>query len=147
MCATRDNQDALADKAWAHLHDTFLNMSEIERHRQVMTGIPTRELKHLHRLLYTVSEAELHRCLGYTPPPTDRRPSRLPSQVSNVFLALLEVSGQAVQLFGSRQDAQHWLMKPLKKMDGIAPLELIRTYPGLETVKALMHQADNGFCA
>lgn len=64
-----------------------------------------------------------------------------------MFLVLLEVSGQAAQLFGSRQDAQHWLMKPLMGLDGYAPLELLSTNPGQETVKTLMLRIDYGICA
>lgn len=147
MCASRVDLDVLADKAWTHLCETYLNFAAVDRHRQVMAGIPTRDLKELQRLLYAIPMEEVHRSLGYAPPLAGRCPSRLPISVSNTFLVLLEVSGQAAQLLGTRKDAQHWLMKPLMGLDGYAPLELLSTNPGQEAVKTLMLRIEYGVCA
>jgi putative toxin-antitoxin system antitoxin component (TIGR02293 family) len=66
---------------------------------------------------------------------------------SDKLARLARVYDQAVRVFGSRENALHWLSEPKRRFDGRAPLRLLRTEYGSRLVEEMLGQIDYGIFA
>jgi putative toxin-antitoxin system antitoxin component (TIGR02293 family) len=66
---------------------------------------------------------------------------------SDKFARLVRVYDHAVQVFGNKEKALHWLNKPKQRFIERTPLEMVRTDLGGRMVEEMLGQIDYGFFA
>lgn len=59
-------------------------------------------------------------------------------------LKFAEILAKATELFGSRQEAEHWLERPAIGLNRHRPIDLLATPAGAELVKTFLAQIE--FC-
>ncbi|MBA3544480.1 MAG: DUF2384 domain-containing protein [Chthoniobacterales bacterium] len=69
---------------------------------------------------------------------------RLTSDESEKVLRFARLLGQAVQLFGSLEDARRWLKAPQRGLGGAIPLDYAQTETGAREVENLIGRIDYG---
>ncbi|MBA3608456.1 MAG: DUF2384 domain-containing protein [Chthoniobacterales bacterium] len=69
---------------------------------------------------------------------------RLTSGESDKVLRFARLLGQAVQLFGSLEDARRWLKAPQRGLGGAVPLDYAQTETGAREVENLLGRIDYG---
>ncbi|MBA3649946.1 MAG: DUF2384 domain-containing protein [Chthoniobacterales bacterium] len=69
---------------------------------------------------------------------------RLTSDESDKVLRFARLLGQAVQLFGSLEDARRWLKAPQRGLGGAVPLDYAQTETGAREVENLLGRIDYG---
>jgi putative toxin-antitoxin system antitoxin component (TIGR02293 family) len=72
------------------------------------------------------------------------RREKLTVEESDRVLRAIRVLSLAESVYGSRQRALTWLRQPLARLDGRAPLSLLRTDTGSRIVEELLVQIDEG---
>jgi putative toxin-antitoxin system antitoxin component (TIGR02293 family) len=72
------------------------------------------------------------------------RREKLTVEESDRVLRAVRVLSLAESVYGSRQRALAWLRKPHGRLDGRAPLSLLRTDTGSRIVEELLVQIDEG---
>lgn len=55
-----------------------------------------------------------------------------------------EILAKATELFGSRQEAEHWLDRPAIGLNRHRPIDLLATPAGAELVKTFLSQIEFG---
>lgn len=140
--ASKYEGDAI--KAWERLSKKYLTLTAMERHRTILAGIPSRDLKSLFKALHPLTDAVLLKALGCQPKLKATGAARLPLDASDAFVALLEVTEAAQRMFGDRKLALQWLSRPALALDGQVPLALIATRAGVDALKTLLAQMDHG---
>ena len=124
------------------------DLSGVERHQLVKGGLSTQAFREALEAYIVVSESELLHAVGLSTKTLGRREdTKLGPRHSDAALALLEVTDIAVRVLGNRKLAEQWLKEPSLALDGGAPLDLISTAPGIETVKDLLTRMEYGVYA
>ena len=59
----------------------------------------------------------------------------------------MTVTGQAVEVLGSREAAERWLSTPAMGLDQRQPIELLQSSEGTDLVKTLLTRMDFGVYA
>jgi putative toxin-antitoxin system antitoxin component (TIGR02293 family) len=72
------------------------------------------------------------------------RREKLTVEESDRVLRALRVLSLAESVYGSRERALGWLRKPHPRLDGRAPLSLLKTDTGSRIVEELLVQIDEG---
>ncbi|MGB8536410.1 MAG: antitoxin Xre/MbcA/ParS toxin-binding domain-containing protein [Acidobacteriaceae bacterium] len=72
------------------------------------------------------------------------RREKLTVEESDRVLRVIRVLSLTESIYGSRQRALEWLRKPHARLDGRAPLSLLRTDTGSRIVEELLIQIDEG---
>ncbi len=60
---------------------------------------------------------------------------------------LAEILAHAIALFGSRREAEEWLVRPAMALDERSPLDLLATPAGLQLVEDLLQRLEYGVYA
>jgi len=144
VSGTRNKHDVDAIKAWERLSRKYLTLTAIERHRTILAGIPSRDLKFLFKALHPLTAEVLLKTLGCQPAVKATGTARLSLDASDAFVALLEVTEAALRMFGDRQLALQWLSSSALALDGQVPLALIATRAGVDALKTLLAQMEYG---
>lgn len=77
-----------------------------------------------------------------------RRTGRLAPRESDQVIRLVTVLDAAETLFeGDRKAARHWLMRPVKGLGDVAPLELLNSEAGAREVLNLIGRLEHGVFA
>ncbi len=69
---------------------------------------------------------------------------RLTTDESDKVLRFARLLGQAVQLFGSLEEARRWLKAPQRGLGGAVPLDYAQTETGAREVENLLGRIDYG---
>jgi putative toxin-antitoxin system antitoxin component (TIGR02293 family) len=72
------------------------------------------------------------------------RREKLTIEESDRVLRVIRVLSLTESIYGSRQRALEWLRKPHARLDGRAPLSLLKTDTGSRIVEELLIQIDEG---
>lgn len=75
------------------------------------------------------------------------RRERLTVEESDRVLRVLRVLSLAAAVYGGRERALEWIRKPHPRLNGRAPLALLRTGAGSRMVEELLLQIDEGYFA
>jgi putative toxin-antitoxin system antitoxin component (TIGR02293 family) len=128
------------------LHDDVT--SEVEAHRLVLEGLPAGAMTGLIASLGAMSAGSVLSALGVSQRSFARRKAspkgRLPSDESGRLWQLAGVVAQAARVFGSKDEAEHWLERPAAPLGGEKPIELVRTPPGVQLVKQYLTRIEYG---
>jgi len=66
---------------------------------------------------------------------------------SDKLARLIRIYDHAVRVLGDREQALHWLNKPLRRFSGRTPLHMLRTEFGARMVEEMLGQMDYGMFA
>ncbi|MGA8111465.1 MAG: antitoxin Xre/MbcA/ParS toxin-binding domain-containing protein [Acidobacteriaceae bacterium] len=66
---------------------------------------------------------------------------------SDKLARLIRIYDHAVRVLGDREQALHWLNKPLRRYSGRSPLHMLRTEFGARMVEEMLGQMDYGMFA
>ncbi|WP_442582431.1 type II RES/Xre toxin-antitoxin system antitoxin [Mesorhizobium sp. ASY16-5R] len=66
---------------------------------------------------------------------------------SDRALRLERIAEHADRVFGNRQKAQRWLRSEIIALDGVRPIDLLRTEAGAREVEQELHRIDYGMLA
>lgn len=72
------------------------------------------------------------------------RREKLTMEESDRVLRVIRVLSSAEAIYGSRERALEWMRKPHPRLDGRAPLSLLKTDTGSRIVEELLTQIDEG---
>jgi len=129
-------EQTMAPSPWQDILSQTLDLSAIERHHLIKGGLQIHLLKQLLATFEWVSKDLVLSASGLNRQTLSRRSqSRLEPASSGAVMALIDVTDIAQRVLGSRQLAEEWLTKPALALDGMRPLDLISTYPGIAIVK------------
>lgn len=134
--------------AIAFSFDQFLNAPLLSRVRELEKGLPVGALRAVAdgkvvTLSDLVGVIAARRTL-------DRRMAengRLTLEESDRLTRFAEILELTTNVIGDRQGAMDWLRAPKQRLDGIRPLDLMRTHTGGEAVVDLLNQARYGMLA
>lgn len=144
-----DYQPQLAGRLGLHADAT-----DLEIHARLAAGLPIAQLRQLinersldHEVCDVISPGlrlkfllctEAISSSGATPP------LRLSAEESNRLARIVHVLIVAESLFGCRDKAKRWLLKPMRRFSGSAPIALLSTQIGAGLVEELLVQLADG---
>jgi putative toxin-antitoxin system antitoxin component (TIGR02293 family) len=145
---TRDSSSMTNKSNWRVIVSQTIDLSGVDRHNLIQSGLQTTILKDLLGSFQRVPKHTLLNAIGLSTKTLSRRVDfRLGPRHSDAAMALIEVTDTAQRVLGNRQLAEEWLTKPALALDGMRPLDLISTTPGIEAVKDLLTRMEYGVYA
>lgn len=128
--------------------DRFLNAPLLSRVREMERGFPVGALRAVaDGKVVTLSDLAGVVAARRT---LDRRVAengRLTLEESDRLARFAEILELTTHVIGDRQRAMVWLRTPKQRLEGVRPLDLMRTYAGGEAVVDLLNQARYGMLA
>ena len=122
--------------------------SRAEVHRALVRGVPYAMLLNLVAQLGALSPDDVAAAVGISARTLRRHqehPDRtMPPDLASRTWQLAEVLAQAGTVFGSHAAALAWLAVPAMGLDGVRPIELLRTLQGTELVTEFLGRLEHG---
>jgi len=113
--------------------------------------LPGHALRHLVNdvaLLRASDHRSLQTAIGISVRTFQRRKDaldkRLSREQSGRTWKFAEILGRAIELFGSRADAENWLQRPAMALDRRKPIDLLSTPAGVESVEDHLTRLEYG---
>lgn len=75
------------------------------------------------------------------------RDEALTQEETERAVRVARITALAEEVFGSDEKALRWLRKPKRRLEGRAPLDLLKTEPGGRIVEEMLHRVDDGVFA
>lgn len=123
----------------------------IDVHERIEEGFPRLVMIHLVEGLSVLKPDETFRALNVSLRTWHRIKAepgaRLDKDQSSRVWSLAEVLAKAVEVLGSREDAEQWLAAPAIGLNSRQPIDLMGTPQGAELVKTLLDQMAHGVYA
>jgi putative toxin-antitoxin system antitoxin component (TIGR02293 family) len=132
------------DRIFARPLDTALDVHDV-----LMQGLPGAALNHLVDRLTVLRERDsLEKAVGMSLRTLQRRKldsSRpLDREQSNRTWKFAEILAEATGVFGSQEEAEHWLERPATGLDRRRPIDLLETQAGVEMVEDFLGRLKHG---
>lgn len=125
--------------------------SRLDAHDLLREGLPGNALRHLVdyvRLLHGPHQGALEKAVGISLRTYQRHKEgaerKLSPEQSGRAWKFAEILGRATDLFGSQIEAEDWLERPAMALGHRAPLDLLSTPAGLETVEDHLTRLEYG---
>jgi putative toxin-antitoxin system antitoxin component (TIGR02293 family) len=125
--------------------------SRLEAHDLLREGLPGHALKHLVdyvAMLRTPQRASLEKAVGISLRTYQRRkdaPDKpLSPEQSGRTWKFAEILGRAIELFGSRAEAEEWLERPAMALEQRKPIDLLSTPAGVRSVEDHLTRLEYG---
>ncbi len=112
-------------------------------------GLPVSILDDIHKWT-EMSKSDILRVAGINERNVSRRKSAgraLTPDESERIARLVRVMDTAVQYFGNKEDAWHWLQTPVRGLGNVTPVSLISTESGALEVTDLIGRLEHGVFA
>jgi putative toxin-antitoxin system antitoxin component (TIGR02293 family) len=139
---------SVVSKQHAAILAKYKNISGVQRHQVIQTGLITSDLMHFVDSYVNISAGDVYKSLGVSPKTIERNATaRLSPAHSNAALALIEVTELAERVLGGQAAAEEWMLQPAMGLDRQIPLHLLTSTPGIESVKELLQRIDYGVYA
>jgi putative toxin-antitoxin system antitoxin component (TIGR02293 family) len=111
----------------------------LELHELILEGLPASALDHLVDQLRVLGRTDsLEKAVGMSVRTHQRRRADLSKPLgreqSGRAWKFAEILTRATDIFGSQEEAEHWLERPALAFDGYRPLDLLSTLAGAEMV-------------
>ena len=121
-----------------------VNPTEIQRATIAEDGLPVVSIEILYDIGLTFSE--IHGLVIPARTLKHRKEKRQPLSVeeSDRTLRLAKVVALADQVFGNHEKALRWLRQENSRLEGRAPMDLLRTEAGGDLVRQMLYQIDEG---
>ena len=125
--------------------------TRLDAHDLLREGLPGHALRHLVNdvaLLRASDHRSLQEAIGISLRTFQRRKDaldkRLSREQSGRAWKFAEILGRAIELFGSRADAEEWLQRPAMALDRRRPIDLLSTPAGVESVEDHLTRLEYG---
>lgn len=121
----------------------------LDAHEMLLRGLPGEALKHLvGSLVFLRKPATLEKAIGMSLRTFQRRrdaPGKpLNPEQSGRTWKFAEILAKATAVFGSQEDAEHWLERPAIGLDQQRPINLLATPAGVELVETYLGRIKYG---
>lgn len=141
---TRPRTLAQRNASWMRVCEFVGGLSPMDKHDLVMKGASVslwrdvlgsyKDLKSPHRKSLKI-HAGSHR---------KENASRFRRSQTEYLLDLVDVTQKATEVFGSRDIAEAWLIKPVSALNGHIPIELLSSRWGSNAVREYLIRVDHG---
>lgn len=133
---------------------TFRKMprSPLEAHEILLNGLPSKALLHfIDNLVFLRWDDSFARAIGMSHRTYQRHTAenirQLSSEQSGRAWKLAEILTKATSIFGSKEEAEHWLERPAIGLDQRKPIDLLATPAGVELVEDFLARLEYGIYA
>lgn len=116
--------------------------NRLQAHDLIEEGLPGPALAHLVNFVIMLREPGhegLEKAIGISLRTYQRRrdapEKRLSREQSGRTWKFAEILGRAIELFGSKEEAERWLERPAMALDQRRPIDLLSTPAGVETLE------------
>lgn len=121
----------------------------LDAHDLLVTGLPSAALSHLVTSLLVLQATEsLGKAVGMSLRTYQRRqggaPKLLSAEQSGRAWKFAEILSHATAVFGSQEEAEHWLERPAIGLDQRKPIDLLATPAGVEMVEDHLTRLEYG---
>ena len=122
--------------------------SRADVHSAIVRGVPYASLVFFVSQVKGLEEHDVFKVLGISGR-TLRRQTETPNKPMPVDLAskawlFAETLAKATDIFGGKEQAEHWMSKPAMGLDGQRPIDLLQTLQGAELVNDFLGRLDYG---
>ena len=120
-----------------------------DAHEMLVKGLPGTALSYLvDNLIVLQKTASLEKAVGMSPRTFQRRrhaPAKpLSREQSGRTWKFAEILAKGTAVFGSQEEAEHWLQRPAIGLDQRRPIDLLDTPAGTELVEDLLTRLEYG---
>jgi putative toxin-antitoxin system antitoxin component (TIGR02293 family) len=124
----------------------------LEAHEMLLGGLPTKALTYLvHNLVVLQWDKSFTKAVGMSLRTFQRHGATATKQLNLEQSArtwkLAEILAKATSVFGSKQEAEHWLERPAIGLDQRKPIDLLSTPAGVELVEDFLVRLEFGVYA
>lgn len=141
------NDQSKYSDTWEEILWVTAHLSKVDQHTLVMQGISASLIRVAIGTYQVLGKVEICQAIGLSSARLRRlRDDRLSSRHSDAALALIEITDMAQRVLGTREIAEAWLNHPAIALDGLKPLTMLKTTPGIEAVKELLARMEYGVC-
>ncbi|WP_158668997.1 type II RES/Xre toxin-antitoxin system antitoxin [Bradyrhizobium guangdongense] len=133
---------------------TFRKMpqSPLEAHEALVSGLPSKALVYLVANFASLRwDDSLERAIGMSHRTYQRHTAEnirhLSPEQSGRAWKLAEILAKATSIFGSKEEAEHWLERPAIGLDQRKPIDLLATPAGVELVEDFLTRLEYGVYA
>jgi putative toxin-antitoxin system antitoxin component (TIGR02293 family) len=120
--------------------------SDLDAHEVIVKRFSAKAFRYVFRHTTTLNQSDVSNAAGVSLRTAQRisaRPSELLSpEVSGRLWKFAEVLAKAIEVFGTRDDAEKWLGTPALALNKKRPIELLRSPVGVELVEQLLGRLD-----
>lgn len=125
--------------------------NSLEAHDALKSGLPSSALLHLTSQIASLS-AGLDSAIGISLRTLQRRKKDAKTTVlsveqSNRAWKFAEILGRAIEILGSKEEAEAWMNKPAIGLEQRKPIDLLATAAGIEAVEDYLTRIEYGVYA
>jgi putative toxin-antitoxin system antitoxin component (TIGR02293 family) len=122
--------------------------SRSDVHSAIVSGVPYGSLLFLVDQMKELEEGDVAKVLGISARTLRRQTKtpgkRMPADLASKTWLLAETLAKAAEIFGSKEEAEHWMIKPAMGLDGQRPIDLLQTVQGAELVNDFLGRLEYG---
>lgn len=123
--------------------------SALDVHDVLAKGLPAEALSHLVGKLTAIQpDGSFERAIGMSVRTFQRRKKTaskpLSQEQSGRTWKFAEILAKATEVFGSQEEAEHWLERPAIGLDGRRPIDLLATPAGVALVESFLTKLEYG---
>lgn len=122
-------------------------MTPLQRHDIVIKGLPVSAARDVMAAYTIVGREEVLQTIGLSKRTLQRGKNpdlMLDSNATDRLIRLAAVTENAIDVFGSKDAAERWLVTSAIGLDGRKPPDLLQTFEGTEFVKSFLTRIDYG---
>ncbi|HKR44536.1 MAG TPA: antitoxin Xre/MbcA/ParS toxin-binding domain-containing protein [Paraburkholderia sp.] len=126
------------------------DITPLQTHDIVINGLPVSVARDFMATYRIVSRKEVLQTIGVSERTLQRGKNfdlALDSNASDRLIRLAAVTEHAIDVFGSKDAAERWLVTPALGLDGRKPLDLLQTSEGVKLVKLFLTRIDYDVCS
>ena len=130
--------------------ERFADMEPLVVHDMVTRGLPVLLARTMMDSYELVQKDAVLQAIGVSERTLQRGKDadrRLDSNASDRLLRLAAITEHAIDVLGSQDEAERWLLKPALALDQRRPIDLLQSSEGTELVKTLLTRMDYGVYA
>ncbi len=138
------------DAASAAVITKLADMTPLQTHDIVTNGLPVALAREMMAEYELVEREDVLRAIGVSERTIQRGKDNdrlLDSNASDRLLRLAAVTEHAIDVFGSKEAAERWLVARALALDQRKPIDLLQSSEGAELVKSLLTRIDYGVYA
>lgn len=141
----RQSEQSGYSKTWEEILRVTTHLTKVDQHMLVTQGISAHLIREAIDTFQVLGKAEICQAIGLSSARLRRlRDERLSPRHSDAALALIDITDLAQRVLGTREVAEAWLNHPAIALDGLKPLTILKTTPGIEAVKELLARMEYG---
>ncbi|MDP3887513.1 antitoxin Xre/MbcA/ParS toxin-binding domain-containing protein [Hydrogenophaga sp.] len=141
---TRPRTLAQRNASWTRVCEFVGGLSPMDKHALVLKGANVRLLRDVLGS-YKDLEARIRKSLKIHARSHGKEDApRLGRSQTEYLLDLVDVTQKAIEVFGSREIAEEWLINPVSALNGHVPIELLSSRLGSIAAREYLVRVDHG---